>query len=41
MSELTRRAALTGGTVSPPIFEVASIFGRDEVIARLKDLHIA
>ncbi len=35
------RAALTGSTVSPPIFEVASIFGRDEVIARLKDLHIA
>lgn len=35
------RAALTGSTVSPPIFEVASIFGRDEVIARLKDLHSA
>jgi glutamyl-tRNA synthetase len=35
------RAALTGSTVSPPIFEVASIFGKDEVIARLKDLHIA
>jgi len=32
------RAALTGGTISPPIFEVASIFGRDEVIARVKDL---
>jgi glutamyl-tRNA synthetase len=32
------RAALTGSTISPPIFEVASIFGRDEVIARLKDL---
>ncbi len=35
------RAALTGTTISPPIFEVASIFGRDEVIARLNDLHIA
>jgi glutamyl-tRNA synthetase len=33
------RAALTGSTISPPIFEVASIFGRDEVIARLEDLH--
>jgi glutamyl-tRNA synthetase len=32
------RAALAGSTISPPIFEVASIFGRDEVIARLKDL---
>ena len=35
------RAALTGTTISPPIFEVASIFGRDEVIARLNDLHPA
>ena len=35
------RAALTGGTISPPVFEVASIFGRDEVIARVKDLHSA
>jgi glutamyl-tRNA synthetase len=35
------RAALTGSTVSPPIFEVASIFGRDEVIARLNNLHSA
>ena len=32
------RAALTGSTISPPIFEVASIFGRDEVIARVNDL---
>ena len=32
------RAALTGSTISPPIFEVASIFGRDEVIARVKVL---
>jgi glutamyl-tRNA synthetase len=35
------RAALTGSTISPPVFEVASIFGRDEVIARLKDLSSA
>jgi glutamyl-tRNA synthetase len=35
------RAALTGSTISPPIFEVASIFGGDEVIARLKDLRPA
>ena len=35
------RAALAGSTISPPIFEVASIFGRDEVIARLNDLHSA
>jgi glutamyl-tRNA synthetase len=35
------RAALTGSTISPPIFEVASIFGKDEVIARLKDRHAA
>jgi glutamyl-tRNA synthetase len=32
------RAALTGSTISPPIFEVASILGRDEVIARVKEL---
>ncbi len=31
------RAALTGTTISPPIFEVASILGRGEVLARLKD----
>jgi len=31
------RAALTGSTVSPPIFEVAAIFGREEVQARLVD----
>jgi glutamyl-tRNA synthetase len=31
------RVALTGGTVSPPIFEVAAILGRDEVMARLYD----
>src|SRR6201986_1212060 len=32
------RAALSGSTISPPIFEVVSNFGRDEVIARVKDL---
>jgi glutamyl-tRNA synthetase len=31
------RAALTGSTISPPIFEVAAIFGHDEVVARVKD----
>jgi glutamyl-tRNA synthetase len=33
------RAALTGSTVSPPIFEVAAILGRDEVAARLREAH--
>jgi glutamyl-tRNA synthetase len=32
------RVALTGGTISPPIFEVAEIFGRDEVLDRLRDI---
>ncbi|MEI6984608.1 MAG: glutamate--tRNA ligase [Rhodospirillaceae bacterium] len=31
------RAALTGGTVSPPIFEVAALLGKDESIARLRE----
>jgi glutamyl-tRNA synthetase len=31
------RAALTGKMVSPPIFEVLAILGRDESLARLKD----
>jgi glutamyl-tRNA synthetase len=31
------RAALTGRTVSPPIFEVMQILGRDESLARIKD----
>ena len=30
------RVALTGGTVSPGIFEVMEVLGRDEVIDRLK-----
>lgn len=31
------RAALTGSTVSPPIFEVAEILGRTETMARMED----
>lgn len=31
------RAALTGSTVSPPIFEVAELLGRDETLARMRD----
>jgi glutamyl-tRNA synthetase len=29
------RAALTGSSISPPIFEVMAVFGRDESLARL------
>ena len=29
------RVALTGGTVSPGIFEVMEILGKDEVLSRL------
>ena len=32
------RAALTGTTVSPGIFEVANVLGQQETIARLKDI---
>ncbi|HVY12371.1 MAG TPA: glutamate--tRNA ligase, partial [Alphaproteobacteria bacterium] len=31
------RAALTGETTSPPIFEVAALLGKAETLARLKD----
>jgi glutamyl-tRNA synthetase len=31
------RAAVTGSTVSPPIFEVMEILGRAETLARLED----
>ncbi|MDB5365690.1 MAG: gltX [Rhodospirillales bacterium] len=31
------RAALTGTTVSPPVFEVASVLGREETLARLAE----
>ena len=30
------RVALTGGTVSPGIFEVAEVIGRERVLARLE-----
>jgi glutamyl-tRNA synthetase len=35
LAQLTR-IAITGTTVSPPIFQVVSLLGRDETIARLK-----
>ena len=31
------RAALTGSTVSPGVFEVMAVLGRDEVLGRLAD----
>ena len=31
------RAALTGKSVSPPVFDVLAVLGRDEALARLKD----
>ena len=31
------RAALTGSTTSPPIFEVMAVLGRDETLSRLSD----
>jgi glutamyl-tRNA synthetase len=33
-----KRAALTGSTTSPPIYEVMEILGRDETLARLSDV---
>ncbi|MGE5476728.1 MAG: glutamate--tRNA ligase [Bacteroidales bacterium] len=32
------RAALTGSSVSPPIFEVMEVLGRDEAVARIGDI---
>jgi glutamyl-tRNA synthetase len=32
------RAALTGRTTSPPIFDVLDVLGRDESLARLRDI---
>ena len=32
------RAALTGSNVSPGIFEVAAILGRDETLRRIRDV---
>jgi glutamyl-tRNA synthetase len=31
------RAALTGSTVSPPVFDVMAVLGREETLARLRD----
>ena len=31
------RAALTGRTTSPPIFDVLTVLGREESLARLRD----
>ena len=36
------RAALTGRTTSPGIFDVIALLGRDETLARLSDIqHLA
>jgi glutamyl-tRNA synthetase len=35
---LPLRAALTGTTVSPGIFEVMAVLGREETLARLDDV---
>jgi glutamyl-tRNA synthetase len=35
-----KRAALTGSIVSPPIYEVMEILGREETLARLRDAGI-
>jgi glutamyl-tRNA synthetase len=31
------RAALSGSTVSPPIFDVMATLGRDEALGRIED----
>jgi glutamyl-tRNA synthetase len=31
------RAALTGRTVSPPVFDVMAVLGREESLARIRD----
>ena len=36
-----KRAALTGSTTSPPIYEVMEVLGREETLARLRDVSIA
>lgn len=36
-----KRAALTGSTTSPPIYEVMEILGREESLARLRDVTAA
>jgi glutamyl-tRNA synthetase len=40
LAQLTR-LALTGATASPPLFEVMSILGREEVLARLRIARVA
>jgi glutamyl-tRNA synthetase len=35
-----KRAALTGSTTSPPIYEVMEVLGREETLARLRDVGI-
>jgi len=35
LAQLTR-LALTGGTASPPLFEVLAVLGREEALARLR-----
>jgi glutamyl-tRNA synthetase len=35
------RAALTGKTTSPPLFDVMQVLGREEVLARLSDVSLA
>jgi glutamyl-tRNA synthetase len=35
------RAALTGSTASPGLFEVMAVLGRDEVLGRLADVEEA
>ena len=35
------RAALTGRSVSPGVFDVAAVLGRDESLARLRDQDVA
>jgi len=32
------RAALTGTAVSPPVFDVMAALGRDEALARIRDV---
>jgi glutamyl-tRNA synthetase len=36
-----KRAALTGSTTSPPIYEVMEILGKEETLARLRDAGIS
>ena len=31
------RAALTGKSVSPPVFDVMAVLGREEALARIRD----